>query len=84
MRKIKKLKKIISMLLLCSIILVQTVYAIENISENQSTNKDNINKNGYFAEKNHIIYYMKYVKIEENHEALQLYQYDLQTQIASP
>ena len=72
------------MLLLCSIILVQTVYAIENISENQSTNKDNINKNGYFAEKNHIIYYMKYVKIEENHEALQLYQYDLQTQIASP
>ena len=45
MRKIKKLKKIISMLLLCSIILVQTVYAIENVSENQSTSKDNINKN---------------------------------------
>ena len=80
----RKIKKIIGMLLLCSIILAQTVYAIENIPENQSTNKCNINKNGYFAEKNHIIYYMKYVKIEENHEALQLYQYDLQTQIASP
>lgn len=80
----RKFKKIINMLLMCSMILSYPVYAAENVSENQSTTKDNINNRGYFAEKNHIFYYLKCVEIEENHDVLQLYQYDLQTQKESP
>ncbi|NDO45330.1 hypothetical protein [Clostridium sp. MD294] len=80
----KKLKKIISMLLLCSMIFTQPIYAVENpiVSEpSQSGNE-------YFAEKDHILYYFKYVKLEEieeeyNSKKLQLYQYNLQTETES-
>lgn len=76
----KKMKRIISMLLLCSMIFAQPVYAVENISENQSTSKSNIEKRGYFAEKNHILYYFNHNVF---HNVLQLSQYNLQTQTAS-
>ena len=77
----KKLKKTIYLLLLCSMIFVQPVYAAEK--ENPSTNQSNMENGGYFAEKNHILYYLKRVEAEENHNMLQLYQYDLQTQTDS-
>lgn len=75
----KKMKRIISMLLLCSIIFLQPIYA----AETPSTNQSNIENGGYFAEKNHIFYYLKRIEVEENHTVLQLYQYDLQTQTDS-
>lgn len=77
----KKMNRIISMLLLCSMIFVQSIYAAEQ--ENPSTNKNNMENGGYFAEKNHILYYLKRVEVKENHNVLQLYQYDLQTQTDS-
>ncbi len=77
----KKLKKIIYLLLLCSMIFIQPIYAAEQ--ENPSTNQSNMENGGYFAEKNHILYYLKRVEAEENHNVLQLYQYDLQTQTDS-
>ena len=76
-----KLKKIISILLLCNIVLVQHIYAAENFvtSESQSTNKNNIENGGYFAEKNHILYYFKTIGTDKNNCLLQLYQYNFQT-----
>ena len=41
----KKMNRIISMLLLCSMIFVQSIYAAEQ--ENPSTNKNNMENGGY-------------------------------------
>ncbi len=75
----KKFKKIIGMLLLCSMILGQycNSYAAEIISETPQSTP--LFGSDYFAEKNHILYYFKYAEMEEKNY-LQLYQYDLQTE----
>ena len=57
------MKKIINVILLCSILLCQygVVYGQQSntVEQAYSTNGHNIHLNGYFAEKNDILYYFK-------------------------
>ena len=75
------MKKIINVILLCSILLCQygVVYGQQSntVEQAYSTNGHNIHLNGYFAEKNDILYYFKE---DFDTRLLQLYQYHLQTE----
>jgi len=75
------MKKIINVILLCSILFCQygVVYAQQSntVEQAYSTNGHNIHLNGYFAEKNDILYYFKE---DFDTRLLQLYQYHLQTE----